>query len=182
MDGESNRVDGSREISLADLPGYLAEAKVIIIDGRSGSGKTELAGRLAAELGARVVHMDDLYEGWDGLAAGQRYLEQMIIGPLLQGETARWQSWNWAADRREAWQRIGPEEKLIIEGCGSLTPATQQLADRTLWLEAGEPVRRARARSRDGDDWWWEPWAAQEREHLAAHDPLTLADQVVRSG
>ncbi|WP_392507794.1 cobalt ABC transporter [Naumannella halotolerans] len=173
------RDERSRGIGIAELPDRLSGARVIIIDGRSGSGKTQLADRLAERFGARVVHMDDLYAGWDGLGAGQRYLVETIITPLLQGRAARWQSWNWATDRRDRWHRIEPVERLIIEGCGSLTSQTLPLAQATVWLEAPEVVRRARARRRDGDDWWWEQWAGQELEHLRANHPESLAALLV---
>ena len=43
---------------------------VIGVDGPSGAGKTRLAEQLADTLdGAGVVHLDDLYPGWDGLEA-----------------------------------------------------------------------------------------------------------------
>jgi hypothetical protein len=44
-----------------------------------------------------------------------------------------------------------------------------------LWLDAPEPVRRARALARDGDDSWWEGWKRQEKAHRAAHDPQRWA-------
>ena len=49
---------------------------VILIDGRAGSGKSYLAAELAErlykelEVAPRLVHMDDLYPGWEGLRAG----------------------------------------------------------------------------------------------------------------
>ena len=49
---------------------------IILVDGRTGSGKTTFAAALQnrlfqkGESAPRVIHMDDLYEGWDGLQAG----------------------------------------------------------------------------------------------------------------
>ncbi len=44
--------------------------KIVSIDGPAGSGKTTLANELASELMnanrvMSVVHLDELYEGWD---------------------------------------------------------------------------------------------------------------------
>ncbi len=49
---------------------------IIVIDGRAGSGKSTLALDLqnelfrAGESMPRLIHMDDLYDGWNGLALG----------------------------------------------------------------------------------------------------------------
>lgn len=151
---------------------------ITLIDGRSGSGKTQLAARLAAETGARVIHMDDLYAGWHGLATGSRLLERAILAPLAGGRAATWRRWDWAAGEYRDEERAAPGERLIVEGCGSLTLATRQHAAHAIWLEAPERVRRARALERDGDDSWWLLWRAQEDAHIAANDPAALADEV----
>lgn len=152
---------------------------ITIIDGRSGSGKTELAARLAAETGARVIHMDDLYAGWHGLATGSRLLERGILAPLAAGEAAVWRRWDWQIGDWGREDRAEPGVPLIVEGCGSLTIETREHADRAIWLEAPERVRRARALDRDGDDSWWMLWREQEDAHIAANAPASLADEVV---
>ncbi|GAA3339643.1 hypothetical protein GCM10017714_16110 [Curtobacterium pusillum] len=40
-----------------------ARRLVVLIDGRSGTGKTTLGNALAARLGAQIVHLDDVYRG-----------------------------------------------------------------------------------------------------------------------
>ena len=152
---------------------------ITIIDGRSGAGKTAHAARLAAGLGARVIHMDDLYAGWHGLATGSRLLERGILAPLAAGRRAVWRRWDWAAGDWGVEDSAEPGEALVIEGCGALTLETRRHADRAIWLEAPERIRRARALDRDGDDAWWELWRAQEDAHLTANDPASLADEVV---
>ena len=70
---------------------------VVLIDGRSGSGKTTLAMKLANEIFARtqlkpqLVHMDDLYPGWEGLSAGARMLVADVFEPLSRGRLAQYQ-------------------------------------------------------------------------------------------
>ncbi|SFS16188.1 Uridine kinase [Agrococcus baldri] len=151
--------------------------RITIVDGRSGSGKTELAERLAAETGARVIHMDDLYAGWHGLATGSRLLERGILAPLAAGAVAVWRRWDWSLGDWGPEDRAEPGQALIIEGCGSLTIESRLHADRSIWLDAPEAVRRARALRRDGDDSWWMLWRAQEDAHIAANDPASLADE-----
>lgn len=42
---------------------------ILLIDGHSGSGKTTFAARVHGALGWPVIHLEDVYPGWDGLAA-----------------------------------------------------------------------------------------------------------------
>src|SRR5690606_18988766 len=58
------------------------------VDGRSGAGKTDLAAAAARLLdrsghAARVVHLEDLYPGWSGLAAALPRLCEEVVAPLL---------------------------------------------------------------------------------------------------
>ena len=56
---------------------------IIAIDGRSGAGKTTLAIELAARLRnhhkVSLFHLEDIYPGWNGLAAGiERYVSTVL--------------------------------------------------------------------------------------------------------
>jgi hypothetical protein len=163
---------------------------VLLIDGRSGSGKTTLAADIAervfqlGESAARVVHMDDLYPGWHGLRAGSVYVVEQILAPLAAGRTARWQLWNWARGERgrtgeagNGWREFSGGTPLIVEGCGSISRRSIELAGLSLWLEADREVRRARWVERDGDRFaeHWGPWAAQEDEFYAEEHSAELA-------
>ena len=59
---------------------------IILIDGPSGAGKSSLADRLLAVWPAagrpRLVRMDDLYPGWDGLDAGSEAVGRDLLEPL----------------------------------------------------------------------------------------------------
>ena len=60
----------------------------ILIDGRSGSGKTELARSIAAHWPeAQLVRLDDLYPGWDGLDAGSAAVPGILTD-------FRWRAWD----------------------------------------------------------------------------------------
>ena len=81
----------------------VAEARRILIDGRSGSGKTELARAIAADWPeAQLVRMDDLYPGWDGLAAGSALVPELLT-------TGRYRAWDWATGAP------GEERRLDLE-------------------------------------------------------------------
>lgn len=138
---------------------------VVAVDGPAGSGKTTLAARLAALLDdAPVVHMDDLYPGWDGLAAAAVTLTEQVLAPLGAGRAARYRRWDWHASRYAEWVPVPAAPVLIVEGCGSgSTPGAGYLA-LLLWVEAPHDVRQARGFERDGDGFrpYWERWARQE--------------------
>ena len=54
----------------------------------------------------RVIHMDDLYEGWRGLQTGVDILNRQILGQLAKGVGASWQEWDWAAGERGKWREF----------------------------------------------------------------------------
>jgi uridine kinase len=162
---------------------------IVLIDGRSASGKTTLAAALQASLFKagetlpRVVHMDDLYEGWTGLQAGHDLLLRQILKPVSQRQRANWQQWDWAADERGQWREFEGGTPLIIEGCGSLSQVTAPFAHLSLWLEAEDDVRQQRWIDRSGNDHdeWWPIWAAQELEFYARERSAELADFTART-
>lgn len=155
----------------------------ILIDGRSGSGKSTLAERLRdawpRDDGAvRVIALDELYPGWDGLAAGSEIVREGILDPLSRGAEGAYHRWDWAAGEPGERVRVAPDRALIVEGAGALTSAARELVDLAIWIDAPERSRKRRALDRDGDGYapHWERWAAQERAHIAAHAPASLAD------
>ncbi|BDZ49946.1 adenylate kinase [Frondihabitans sucicola] len=156
-----------------------AERPVVIIDGRSGSGKTTLAAALAPLIdGAQVVGLDDVYPGWSGLAAASQIVVETILRPVDPG----YHRWDWELSRPSAWRRLDPHRPLVIEGAGSLTPASAAQATLRVWVELDEATRRARVAGRsDAVAYapWWSMWARQEAAHLAAADPRSLADVVL---
>lgn len=161
-----------------------AEPRVVVIDGRSGSGKTTLATAIAARLGADILRLDDLYPGWDGLAAGSRAAVEAI-------RTGRAQHYDWHLGRNGATVSLRADAPLVVEGCGALTAdalaAASGRAGRgrvwTVWLQCPAGVRRERALGRDGDTFapHWDRWAAQEELQLRRAHPVSLAHEIVHA-
>lgn len=162
---------------------------IILIDGRAGSGKSTLAEKIQNELFRqgesmpRIIHMDDLYEGWNGLAVGAEYLQRFVLSPLLTKQTASWQEYNWEIDSRDRWREFSGGTPLIIEGCGALNQYTSSIAQLSIWLEVDEETRRKRWLERDGDAFneYFDIWAAQELDFIAREKSPTLADYELRS-
>jgi uridine kinase len=148
----------------------------ILIDGRSGSGKTEFAAALAAAIPAsQLVRLDDIYPGWGGLEAGSQAVRSDVLTRF------RWRRFDWANDGLAEWHTLDPTRPIIVEGCGALSSANRALATSSFWVELDEPTRKRRALARDGDSYrpHWDEWAAQEDIFIARESPRTLADVIV---
>lgn len=168
-----------------------ADYDVLIIDGRSGSGKTSLAARAVAaarlaELDPQLLHVEDLYPGWDGLAAGSEALAAVIA-------RREYRRYDWILGEFGARVEIGAELPLIIEGCGALSTAALSAAERfagvgtrvlSVWLECPASERKQRALTRDGATYapHWQRWADQEEALYARTKPWLIADRILASG
>jgi uridine kinase len=148
---------------------------IVLVDGRSGAGKSTFATALAARLHSELVRLDDVYPGWDGLEAGSRAVHTEII------PTSRWHRWSWEAGERTTSHTIDPDRPLVVEGCGALSRAARRLATFGVWIELDDATRKDRALTRDGDTYapHWERWARQEESFAAREHPRSLADLVL---
>jgi uridine kinase len=163
------------------------QTPIILIDGRAGSGKSTFAEKLQQKLfqdgesAPRVIHMDNIFEGWDGLALGSDYMERYILQPLARQETASWQDWSWVKNQRSSWREFSGGTPLIVEGCGSLTERSKEHADISIWLEASEETRRERWIQRERHLEKFDFWAAQELDFYAREKSQSLADLVIKT-
>ncbi|WP_159943800.1 MULTISPECIES: uridine kinase [unclassified Nocardiopsis] len=130
------------------------DTRVVAVEGRSGAGKSTVAARLRAALAARgeavrVLTMEDLYPGWEGLAEAPELLRAWVLDPLRRGERAAWRRYDWerGAFARE-WTRLPGDVAaggvLVVEGTGSGAAAVRGLLDLLVWVAAddGERLRR----------------------------------------
>lgn len=155
---------------------------VVAIDGPSGAGKTDFADALAARTGADVLHLEDLYPGWHGLAATPPIVTDVLAAIAVDGVgTAR--RWDWQRGVPGAPIVVPPTRLLLLDGVGSGAAVVRPFLSLLIWVEAPPDVRRRRALDRDGDTYapHWDTWAEQETAHFAAEDTRRAADLVVRT-
>jgi hypothetical protein len=160
---------------------------VVALDGLSGAGKTRLALTLAQRLpGAAVVHLDDVYPGWDGLEAAVPLLVEHVLRPLAGDAPITVPSWDWTRDRPGATRTLaalGPPrpQVVLVEGSGAGARMVAPLLAGLIWLDAAEPVRRERALARDGAAYapHWSRWADQEVAHFRREGTRDRADLVL---
>jgi cytidylate kinase len=135
--------------------------RFVCIDGPAGSGKSTLA----ASLGAPVVHLDDLYEGWSGIEAGLRSAQTML-NALAAGEAAGYRRYDWLRDEYAEWVQVPEAELLVVEGCGAGSLEADALL---VWIEAPPEECLRRGLARDGESMrdHWLRWQKTEAELFA---------------
>ena len=159
---------------------------IIGIDGRSGSGKTRLSELLeqslsAEGIGVRVLNLDSIYPGWDGLAEGTKTW-QKISRNLRKGKPASYREWDWHADAPDPKHTIDPAQETVIicEGVGAIVGTCNV----RIVVKAPDELRYRRAIDRDGEAYrpHWERWAAQEEALFAAYSATyAQADLIYRT-
>lgn len=173
-------------LGIAELAGRVLAApprcgatRLVCVDGPSGAGKTTLAARLAAALGdPPVLHMDELYPGWDGLAAAVPLLVDQVVAPLAAGRAARYRRWDWDLGAWGATHELGRPVVLLVEGVAAGALPVARFASLLVWVEAPTTERFRRGIARDGETYrpHWGRWARQEAVHFAAEGTRARAD------
>lgn len=166
----------------------LPEARgVLLVDGRSGGGKTTFAERAARLLGGAVVHTDDLSwhhdaVAWDDLAIGH------VIEPWRRGEAVDFRPPAWEANRRDGAVTVPEDVRvLVLEGVGAGRAPLAAHADAVVWVQSDRDEARERGLRRDVElgrppeeaERFWDDWMGAEEPFLAADRPWDRAALVV---
>lgn len=175
------------ELALARPP-RLGRTRLVCVDGPAGSGKTTFADALVAAAEQRamttaLVHMDDLYAGWGGLADAGRRVHDQVVAPLAAGSPAAYERYDWHEERFTDHVLVPAVELLVIEGVGSGDPAYAERVSVLVWVWAAAELRLERGLHRDGAaaEPHWRRWMADE-ELLHQKDRTAQRADIVVDG
>ncbi len=146
------------------------------IGGHGASGKSTLAGRLAAEIPDTQIVATDSF--WSGTQFDLERLRTDVVDILLTGEAAQYDEWDWAAKERRPGRRVEPAGVVIIEGVCALHQMFRDDLAVRIWIDAPYEVRLARGVERDGEssrDTWVNVWMPNEVAYVRRDDPINCA-------
>ena len=136
-----------------------AGPKLITLDGPCASGKTTLAGELAAAFGAAVIHTDDFViphaqKTRERLAVpggncDVEHLVKEVVAPFKAGDPVRYRRYDCMADCLQPEEELPFAPCLILEGCYCNLPAIRAYADARLFLDAPWEIRERRLLERE---------------------------------
>lgn len=166
-------------------PATLGSSRLVCVDGRAGAGKSTLgeAIRVAASRhgSVRLLHMDDMYEGWDGLGDVSARIDRELVDPLRRDKTGRYQRYDWHLKRFAEWHLVEPVDLLILEGVGSGARSYAESVTALVWVEAPRELRITRGLERDGEAVLphWFAWMHDEEALFQREDTRARADVIV---
>lgn len=163
-----------------DRAATLGGGRLVCLDGPAGSGKTTLATAIGELCAGVVVHMDDLYPGWSGLAEIDALLGGVLL-PLAEGRPGSYRRYDWLAGRLAETVTVEPTPLLVVEGVGTGASRFADLCTLLVWVEAPDDFRKARALRRDGHAFvpHWQRWGADEAGLFARERTRERADVIV---
>jgi uridine kinase len=190
MDGGSDDGVQAAPVAVADLvlrraPSW-GSSRLVCIDGPAGSGKTTLADRVADELRRRghsvaLVHMDDVYEGWTGLATAGDRVRTGVVEPLTRGRPAAYRRYDWAREEYAELVAVPPADVLVVEGVGAGHLGYTDRISVLVFVDAPEVTRMERGLRRDGPAMQdhWRRWLPEEERLLETERTRARADVLV---
>ena len=162
------------------------ERPIIAIDGPAGAGKTTLAHEiflaLSPKMSVNVIHMDDLYDGWDN-ALGEDLTTVLthIADQHKQKKSAKIKKYNWTTSSFEDSEELPSNDLLILEGVGSGDMAIQDDLAALIWIDIDPEIGVKRVIERDGAQVVDEmrKWLRTQEEYFSQHSTREKADFIL---
>ena len=162
------------------------ERPIIAIDGPAGAGKTTLAHEiflaLSPKMSVSVIHMDDLYNGWDNaLGEDLTSVLQYLAAQHRNISAAEIRRYNWTASSFGESETIEPADLLILEGVGSGDKSLQDELAALIWIDIDPEIGVMRVIARDGyqveDE--MKKWLGTQQEYFSQHSTREKADFIL---
>ncbi len=176
-------------IALQDLLKQIpkcGKTHVIAIDGSAGAGKTTLAHELFLALSLdhsiQVIHLDEVYEGWnDALGSSLTSKLKNLLNQISGGENFILPIYDWSIGAFASEKIISPSEILLIEGVGSAQADVRPWTTATIWLDipANEGLKRVLDRDGYSIESEMRVWQRKEAEHFFADRTRENADFIL---
>ena len=160
-----------------------AQRCLVTLDGPCAGGKTTLAARLAAALGAQTLHTDDFVVPHAAKTAQRlaqpggncdwERLTEETLRPWLKTGEAEARRYSCSRDAFLAPEKLRDGKWLLLEGSYSGLPAIRELADVRLFLWAPEETRMRRLRERESPaslKRFEQLWIPLEEAYFRAYD------------
>ena len=161
---------------------------LVAIDGPAGAGKTSLAAQFYEKFcddnTVSVIHMDDLYDGWNSALSEQLTRKLKFITDAHQrGEGFQLDIFNWISMKYEEVRRYEPADILILEGVGAAQLVVRQAGATVYWLDISPEIGLARVLARDGNhiEEQMRRWQILQNIHFAADLTRESADHILNS-
>jgi len=161
---------------------------LIAIDGPAGAGKTTLATKLQTELSkersVHVIHMDDLYAGWENALGPQL---TAILSSIVNAFSAQVEFtvpiFNWVNKSFDSSRTYEPTEILIIEGVGAGQKVVRDAGATLYWLDVEPEIGLARVLNRDGFEieTQMRQWQIDQEKHFISDATRSFAEYLLTS-
>lgn len=146
------------QVAIEASQALCGDTKIVTIDGPAGSGKTTLGNELSIELAdssgpMSVIHLDELYEGWDGALDAKLFerIDSWILAPIRNGLNPKHLKFDWHQGKYTSWSEVPLTPIVIIEGVGSGHASLRQSVSQAIWVEADNEILLDRVVKRDGE-------------------------------
>jgi uridine kinase len=161
---------------------------LIAIDGPAGAGKTTLATKFFAELSVDksvvVIHMDDLYDGWDNaLSDALTSTLDEILRAYKTASVFTLSIFNWKTMSFDSTRSFQPSDIVIIEGVGAGQKIVRDAGATLYWLDIEPDKGLARVLQRDGVEIesQMRRWQITQDAHFAGDATRMHADHIITS-
>ena len=165
----------------------LAESPaLVLVDGRSGAGKSTFAAAAARARHAVIVATDDIAWHLHPTDWATEMLEG-VVRPWMAGQRVQYTPPGWVRRARPGRIEVPSGVDLVIEGVGAARHELASLAKLIVWV-CSEPVEAKRrgierdirlGRTRAEAEQFWHEWMSAELPFLEAEQPWRVADLVI---
>lgn len=171
---------------------------LVVLDGRSGTGKTTIAKQIANRLNGVEILADNFWVGgsdeeWDKRSPQEKSEQAIdwkriktdVLEPLLAGKSASWHPFNWKTGEGLAEESIEAEPKklVVLEGAYSSRPELQDIIDLSILVEVPDDAnRRDRLINREGTEYmdnWHKRWDPAEDYYFSKVRPNSSFDMII---